>query len=85
MSTFPVLLTDNGSEFSNPVAIEFDQEGQRRTRIYYCDPGMPNQKPGVEGPTSTKAHFTQGTSFNDLTQEDLDQVMGHVNGFPRKS
>ncbi len=24
---FPVLLTDNGSEFSNPVAIEFDQEG----------------------------------------------------------
>ncbi len=82
---FPVLLTDNGSEFSNPVAIEFDQEGQRRTRIYYCDPGMPNQKPGVEGAHKhLRRILPKGTSFNDLTQEDLDQVMGHVNGFPRK-
>ncbi len=82
---FPVLLTDNGSEFSNPVAIEFDQEGLRRTRIYYCDPGMPNQKPGVEGAHKhLRRILPKGTSFNDLTQEDLDQVMGHVNGFPRK-
>ncbi len=26
----------------------------------------------------------KGTSCNDLTQEDLNQVMGHANGFPRK-
>ncbi len=31
---FPVILTDNGSEFSNPLAIEFDQEGNRRT-LYF--------------------------------------------------
>ena len=82
---FPVLLTDNGSEFSNPAAIEFDREGQRRTRIYYCDPGTPNQKPGVEGAHKhLRRILPKGTSFNDLTQEDLNRVMGHVNGFPRK-
>lgn len=82
---FPVLLTDNGSEFSNPAAIEFDREGKRRTRIYYCDPGTPNQKPGVEGAHKhLRRILPKGTSFNDLTQEDLNRVMGHVNGFPRK-
>jgi len=82
---FPVLLTDNGSEFSNPSAIEFDGQGQRRTRIYYCDLGVPNQKPGVEGAHKhLRRILPKGTSFNDLTQEDLNRVMGHVNGFPRK-
>jgi len=82
---FPVLLTDNGSEFSNPKAIEFDGEGQRRTRIYYCDPGTPNQKPGVEGAHKhLRRILPRGTSFDQLTQDDLNLVMGHVNGFPRK-
>ena len=82
---FPVLLTDNGSEFSNPKAIEFDGKGQRRTRIYYCDPGTPNQKPGVEGAHKhLRRILPKGTSFNDLTQDDLNLIMGHVNGFPRK-
>ena len=78
-------MTDNGSEFSNPAAIELDQEGKRRTRIYYCDPGTPNQKPGVEGAHKhLRRILPKGTSFNDLTQEDLNLVMGHVNGFPRR-
>ena len=82
---FPLLITDNGAEFSNPAKIEFDDEGQRRTRLYYCDPGTPNQKPGVEGAHKhLRRILPKGTSFNDLTQEDLNLVMGHVNGFPRK-
>ncbi|MGI6613228.1 MAG: IS30 family transposase [Saccharofermentanales bacterium] len=82
---FPVLLTDNGSEFSNPKAIEFDSKGQRRTRIYYCDPGTPNQKPGVEGAHKhLRRILPRGSSFDQLTQKDLNLVMGHVNGFPRK-
>jgi len=36
---FPVILTDNGSEFSNPKAIEF-RGIKMETRIYYCDPGL---------------------------------------------
>ena len=35
---FPVILTDNGSEFKHTKEMEFTVDGQRRTRIYYCDP-----------------------------------------------
>ena len=38
MKLFPVILTDNGPEFSNPEAIEFDEDGNRRTYMFYCHP-----------------------------------------------
>ena len=52
---FPVILTDNGSEFSNPRCIENgpDGKGFQRTRIYYCNPSAPYQKAEIEvGPVS---------------------------------
>ncbi|MFR0846592.1 MAG: hypothetical protein ACLSG9_00915 [Eubacterium sp.] len=33
-SIFKVCLTDNGSEFSNPLALEFDSSQKRRTHIF---------------------------------------------------
>ena len=33
---FPVILTDNGTEFSNPARIEFDADGGRLTSVFYC-------------------------------------------------
>ena len=45
---FPVILTDNGSEFSNPRALEFVPDGSRRTSIFYCNPYSACQKPLVE-------------------------------------
>ena len=35
---FPVILTDNGVEFKDPDALEFSENGCRRTNIFYCDP-----------------------------------------------
>ena len=35
---FPVLLTDNGSEFKNPWAIEKTADGKHRTFVFCCDP-----------------------------------------------
>ena len=32
--TFPVILTDNGIEFSNPLSLEFNYDGIGRTRIF---------------------------------------------------
>jgi IS30 family transposase len=82
---FPVLLTDNGSEFSNPRAIEFDSHGGQRTRLFYCDPGVPNQKAGVEGAQKhLRRILEKGSSFDHLTQEKLNQVMAHLNGMNRK-
>lgn len=48
MEIMPVLMGDNGTEFSNPRAIEFDRQGNQRTRICYCDPSAPHQKGSAE-------------------------------------
>ena len=45
---FPVILTDNGSEFSNPKAIEYGTSGRLRSRVFYCDPSAPYQKGSLE-------------------------------------
>lgn len=50
---FPVILTDNGSEFSNPKAIEYREtfagtNSLMRTRVYYCDPSKPYEKGAIE-------------------------------------
>lgn len=39
-----LILTDNGTEFSNPLALEFNKEGIERTRIFYCNPKASYQK-----------------------------------------
>ena len=45
-----VLLTDRGSEFSDPLAIERSclEPGKRRCRVFYCDPLAPGQKGACE-------------------------------------
>lgn len=30
---FPVILTDNGSEFKDPESLELDTEGNQRTKV----------------------------------------------------
>lgn len=35
---FPVILTDNGSEFLKPHSLERSLKGGKRTLIFYCDP-----------------------------------------------
>lgn len=35
---FPVILTDNGPEFKDPEILEYDANGNERTRIFYCNP-----------------------------------------------
>ena len=46
---FPVLLTDNGSEFSDPLQIETDSDsGLQLCRLFYCDPRQSQQKGSCE-------------------------------------
>ena len=82
---FPVILTDNGSEFSNPNALEFDAEGNRRTRIFYCDPNASFQKPSVElNHVFIRRILPKGKTFNNLTQTDIDLIMSHINSYSRE-
>ena len=84
---FPVILTDNGSEFSNPKAIEYGAEnyGRLRTRIFYCDAGRPYQKGAIEvNHELIRRVLPKGTSFNHLEQGDISLMMNHINSYKRK-
>jgi IS30 family transposase len=79
-----VLLGDNGSEFSNPSAIERDLQSNQRTRIFYCDPQAPFQKGAAENNHSLiRRVIPKGTSLDRFTQEDITLMMNHVNSYGR--
>lgn len=82
---FPVILTDNGSEFSNPERLEFDFLGQQRTRIFYCDPYRSNQKGLVEVQHEMiRRIYPKGSSFDLLDQSDINRVLSHINSYRRE-
>ena len=84
---FPVILTDNGSEFSNPRRIEYGpkEETIRRTSVFYCNPSAPYQKGEIEvGHEFIRRIVPKGRSFDHLEQEDIDKMMDHINSYRRK-
>ena len=84
--TFPVILTDNGTEFSAPLELEFNIEGIGRTRIFYCNPTASYQKGMIE-----KNHefiryvIPKGTSMDDFNQNDITKMINHINSLARES
>jgi IS30 family transposase len=78
--TFPVILTDNGSEFKDPEALERSVFGGKRTRLFYCDPGAAWQKGALE-----KNHefiryvLPKGVSFDWLAQDLVFLLRDHIN------
>jgi len=82
---FPLILTDNGSEFSNPSAIEYDAQGNPRTRIFYCDPSAPYQKGAAENNHELiRRVVPKGNGFNSFCQDDISLMMNHINSYNRK-
>ena len=82
---FKIILTDNGSEFSNPSEIENNYNNENRTKIFYCEPGRSDQKGACEvNHEMIRRILPQGTSFNDLNQEDVNLMMSHINSYKRK-
>lgn len=85
MKLFQLCLSDNGSEFSNPSAIEFDMQGNRRTHLFYCDPSAPYQKGTAENNHELIRRIVpKGTSLDNLTQEKINLMMNHINSYCRK-
>ena len=77
---FPVILTDNGGEFSDVYTIE-----SGKTKVFFCDPVHPCQKPHVEkNHTLFRDIVPKGSSFDDFSQDTVDLIFSHVNGVCRK-
>ncbi len=84
--TFPIILTDNGTEFSAPLELEFNSEGISRTRIFYCNPTASYQKGMIE-----KNHefiryvIPKGTTMDNFSQSDITKMINHINSLARES
>ena len=83
---FVLILTDNGSEFSNPIEIEFDMNtGEKRTQIFYCHPSSPFEKGSCEvNHELLRRILPKGTSFDNLCQDNINLIMSHINSYKRK-
>lgn len=83
---FVLILTDNGSEFSNPLEIEYDSKtGEKRTQIFYCHPSSPYEKGSCEvNHELLRRMIPKGTSLDSYTQDDINLMMSHINSYKRK-
>ena len=84
---FQIILTDNGHEFFDPLSIEIDPiSNEQVSHVFYCDPSASYQKGAIE-----KNHeyiryiLPKGSSFDNLTQDDCNLLMSHINSVPRES
>ena len=81
---FRIMLTDNGVEFTMIEEIE-TLEGDNQINLFFCDPGKSNQKGKIEkNHVELRKILPKGTTFNNLTQKDINLVMSHVNSYPRR-
>lgn len=81
----PLLLTDNGGEFSIVSAFENDTEGNAESNMFFCEPCSPHEKAEIEkNHTLFRDIVKTGTSFDDFTQETVNLIFSHVNAVKRK-
>lgn len=82
---FPIILTDNGSEFADAECLETGLDGQRRTHVFYCDPMACWQKGQLEKSHMFLRYFSpKGKSMDALTPEKVASMVSHINSTFRK-
>lgn len=80
---FPVILTDNGSEFSKVEEIEYDFD--KNLKLFFCNPNSSWEKDKIEkNHTTLREILPKGSSFDDLTQSDVNIIISHINSLKRK-
>lgn len=88
---FNTFLNDNGSEMGDFTSMErtvFKRryKGMQRMWVYYIDPYCSWQKPRIEvAHTLLRRVLPKGTSFEGLTQPDIDLICSHINSYARKN
>lgn len=83
---FPIILTDNGIEFSKPDEIEFNGYHVYKTRLFYCDPGHSEQKGKIEvNHEYIRRFISKGISFDTYSQDDINLMLNHINSVKRDS
>ena len=73
---FPYILTDRDPCFADMEGICFSKKtGEERTRIFYCDPYVSNQKPHIENLNrQLRLHYPKGSSIDHLKKIDIKRT-----------
>lgn len=83
---FPLILTDNGKEFSDIKGMERSIYGGKRTKIFFCEPNRSDQKAQCETNHKLLRRIVpKGTSVDRFMQADMTLAANHVNSYVRKS
>ncbi|MEG2464389.1 MAG: IS30 family transposase [Malacoplasma sp.] len=81
---FKCILTDNGSEFSDPDYIENNGVEIPKTYVFYCDPNRSDQKAKIEVCHEfIRRYIPKGKSFNNYSQKQITEMVNHINSVPR--
>ena len=77
---FPAILTDRDTLFDDFSSLEFDRNGESRTKIFFCDPGESNQKPNVENYNAQlRPIFPKRAVLNEYSQQELYLAASNLN------
>ena len=83
---FPVILTDRGREFIDPIGIEFDPEtGEQRTHLFYCDAYVSSQKGAIESNHRKLRYIVpKGTNTDCFEEKHAILMTNHIASYPLK-
>lgn len=83
---FPIILTDNGSEFKRVEELEYNEDLELKTHIYFCDPMASWQKPHIEkNHEFIRYAIPKKRSLNAYDEDDINKLMNHINSTRRPS
>lgn len=83
---FPLILTDNGSEFADITGMERSFFGGKRTSVFFCEPNRSDQKAQCEcNHKLFRRIVPKGTSLDNFMQSAMAQATDHINSYIRKS
>lgn len=78
---FRVILTDNGSEFTDLLFLE-----EWGCHVFYCDPNRSDQKGACEkNHEYIRRFFSKGTPFDEYKQNQIWKMMSIINSIRRES
>lgn len=85
---FPVILTDNGHEFSDVSGMQTSciDPALQRTKIFFCEPNRSDEKGSCENNHKMiRRVIHKGSSLLNYTNTDIVLMMNHINSYRRKS
>ena len=84
---FEVSLTDRGTEFCDPYALEVDEStGEKIASLFFCNSYSSYQKGAIEENHEFIRYIVpKGSSFESLSQEKATLMASHINSYVRKS